>query len=109
MSRLLRRDELCPGSEVCPEAYAAPDLPCEECPRERLDACVQFTSAGQLVSAALDLDWATNCGLHVTLSDVTYTEFVCLRILEEERERYRKEQQDRERMQQDIERRRHGR
>lgn len=108
LARLLRREQLCPGGpSQCPdvgweEQQDADTPPCPECPRLRLDQCLQFTEAGRLVRAALELDWATKCGIQIRMEDVSYPEFLRLRMLAEERQALEAEQA--ERRQQNAER-----
>jgi hypothetical protein len=90
--------------EACPDVPWGEPEPCDECPRVRLDQYLQFTEAGRLIRDALDLDWATKCGLHLTLADVSYPEFLRLRVLQEERQDY--ELEEFERVQQEAEQRR---
>jgi len=47
---------------------------------------------GQMISSAIDLDFALQAGLTVTLRDLSYLDFLLLRILGEERQRYQTEQ-----------------
>lgn len=63
---------------------------CEECPLEQLEK-YQASPAGQLISQTIDLDFALQSGVTVTLADITYPEFLLLRFLSEERNRYHEE------------------
>jgi hypothetical protein len=86
----LRRDDLCPGDRVCPYVDK-PGLPCSECPLILLDEYLN-TTLGQAIKAALDLDFALQIGVRIELSELRYTEFLLLRLLNEERIRHREEE-----------------
>jgi hypothetical protein len=82
---LLRRDQICDGSRLCPEA---PDdaTRCQACPLTRLDAAMD-SHAGLVLQRAIDLEAALKLGFHLTLEDVTAEEFAALQILSSERDR----------------------
>src|SRR5262245_49410674 len=94
---MLRSQDLCPSPSECPDVlnsdpFAGPDaLPCSECPLTRLQEYL-VSPAGQLISLVVDLDMAIQAGITVTLSEVTYLEFLILRVLNEERNKYQTEQ-----------------
>jgi len=100
---MLRRKDLCPGSSVCPyvqmedadavETYDPP-LPCEECPEQALQQYLD-SPAGRLIGTVIDLDAALQAGMTITLSNVTYPEFVVLRLLLEERDKFTTEERER--------------
>jgi len=93
---MLRRDQLCPGPTECPDVlmrdlWVGKDAArCEECPLSQLDDYMA-SPAGQLISQTIDLDFALQAGVSVSLSDITYPEFLLLRFLSEERNRYQEE------------------
>jgi hypothetical protein len=95
--RMMRRDQLCPGPEVCPYVLMdnprpGPDpAPCAECPKELLDEYLRST-AGRLIANAIDLDFALQAGVTITLAEISYPEFLLLRYLAEERNKYQEEQ-----------------
>lgn len=66
-------------------------LPCSECPRSLLDEYLA-SPRGQMISRVVDLDFAIQAGLSVTLRDIDYLDFLLLRILNEERNKYTNEQ-----------------
>lgn len=68
-----------------------PDLPCSECPLVLLDEYLE-SELGQAIKAALDLDFALQIGVRIELKELRYTEFLLLRILNEERNRHREEE-----------------
>lgn len=76
-------------------------LPCEECPRVRLDQHMAHTVQGRVLKRALDLDWARRVGIQLRMSEVSYHEFLILRLLQEERDKFEKE--DMERRQREME------
>jgi hypothetical protein len=92
----LRRDDLCPGAEECPDVLMANPFAnaessrCEECPLALLENHLA-TPAGQLIQRTLDLDFALQAGVTVTLQDITYLEFLMLRFFVQERNRYQAE------------------
>jgi hypothetical protein len=105
---MFRRDQLCPGPGECgfvlsenPFADASSD-PCAECPRALLDEYLA-SPAGRVIGATIDLDFMLQAGVTVRLSDIPYPEFLFLRFLSEERNRYHEEQ-----AKQAAERQRHG-
>lgn len=63
---------------------------CAECPSQLLDDYLG-SSAGQLVQRTFDLEFALQSGVTVTLAEITYSEFILLRLLSEERNRYAQE------------------
>lgn len=86
---MFRREGLCPGAHMCPEA---PDdeIPCTLCPIVYLDAVLESPLGGRL-RGIVDLDFAVTARFAVDLNDVGYDEFRLLRALHEEREAYRNE------------------
>ena len=48
-------------------------------------------SATPLIMATIDLDFALQAGVTVSLQDITYPEFLLLRFLSEERNRFHEE------------------
>lgn len=73
--------------------------PCTACPGLRLDLCLQFTEAGRLVRSAMEIDWASKCGIQIRMEDVSYPEFLRLRMLAEERQKFELEERERQRQQ----------
>ena len=93
---MLRRKDLCPGAKECPEAYNEDPqnterLPCPECPAQLLQDHLA-TPIGRLIGVAVDLDFALQAGVTVGLDRMTYAEFVLLRQIVEERDKYQAEE-----------------
>lgn len=89
--RMLRRGELCPGAAQCPYVPAMRDpQPCDECPVLLLDEYLA-SRAGQLIAATIDLDFALQMGVTVSLCEITFPEFLRLRLLSEERNKFHEE------------------
>lgn len=73
------------------DPYATAEAPrCEECPLTLLDEYMG-SPAGQVVSQTLDLDFALQAGVTIGLAEITYPEFLLLRFLAEERNRFHEE------------------
>lgn len=93
---MLRRSQLCPSPGECPDVLMrdpfadANAAPCDGCPLALLDEYLA-TPAGRLISQTIDLDFALQAGVTVTLKDITYPEFLLLRFLSEERNRFQGE------------------
>lgn len=93
---MLRRDQLCPGPGECPDVlmanpFANANSPrCQECPLSQLEDYLE-SPAGQLISQTIDLDFALQAGVTISLRDITYPEFLLLRFLTEERNRFHEE------------------
>jgi hypothetical protein len=93
---MLRRDQLCPGPGECSyvlmeDPLATADSPrCEDCPLSLLEDYLG-SPAGQLIRAAIDLDFALQAGVSISLKEITYAEFLLLRSLTEERNRFHEE------------------
>ncbi|HZF24030.1 MAG TPA: hypothetical protein VE030_11270 [Burkholderiales bacterium] len=68
--------------------------PCDECPLALLDEYLA-TPAGRLIGLTIDLDFAMQAGVTVSLQDITYPEFLLLRFLSEERNRFHAEAAER--------------
>lgn len=98
---MLRQKDLCPTPAECPyvledEPDAGPDtLPCEHCPAVLLREYLQ-SPVGQMISGVIDLDFALQAGITVTLSQIPYPAFLLLRQLADERTQYEKEQMKRD-------------
>lgn len=94
---MLRSQDLCPSPSECPEVLnldpeAGPNaLPCSGCPATELDEYLA-SPPGRLISQVIDLDFALQAGVTLTLKDFTYVDFLLLRILHEERQKYQTEQ-----------------
>ena len=92
---MLRRDQLCPGPVQCPYALGGRDpAPCDECPLTLLDNYLA-SPAGQVIGQTIDLDFALQAGVAVSLKDISYPEFLLLRFLAEERNKYHEEMMNR--------------
>lgn len=94
---LLRREKLCDGPQMCPDADYQP---CAECPAQKLDRALMFTDAGAVLRRALELDRQLSIGLTVTAADMTDEEFTAIQVIRAEREEYSEElraKEDRER------------
>jgi len=97
---MLRRGQLCPGPGECgavlmADPFANASSPaCDECPASLLDDYLA-TPPGKLIAQAIDLDFALQAGVTVSLSDISYPEFLLLRFLNEERNRFQAEAQER--------------
>ena len=98
LHRLLRQEQLCPGGpRQCPEVLnqdvnAGSDaLPCPLCPALRLQEFLA-SPAGQLISNVLELDACLQMGITVTRAEISYPEYLVLRLLHEERARLNNEE-----------------
>jgi hypothetical protein len=97
---MLRRNQLCPGPGECPanlmnDPFATAASPsCDECPAALLDEYLA-SPAGRQIGQAIDLDFALQAGVTVSLQDITYPEFLLLRFLSEERNRFQSESAER--------------
>ena len=79
------------------EGLAGPDaLPCPLCPALLLRQYLE-SAAGRVIFNVLELDFALQAGLTVTLDQLSYPEFLVLRVLNEERVRLQKEELDKAR------------
>lgn len=65
---------------------------CDECPAALLAAYMD-TVAGHRIKSANDLLFALELGVSISQSEIQYPEFVLLRILTEERNRFHSEDQ----------------
>jgi hypothetical protein len=94
--RMLRRGDLCPGPQECPEVltfnpWATAESPrCMDCPLTLLDEYLA-KGGGQLIGQVIDLDFALQAGVTISSSEITYQEFLLLRQLADERQRYQEE------------------
>lgn len=70
---------------LCPDS-SEDGTRCEKCPLNRLDAA-QHSEAGQLLSRALNLEFALTAGITVTLDEFAADEFFAMQIIHEEREK----------------------
>ncbi len=66
--------------------------PGDTCPLNRLDEAEQ-SEAGRLLRRALDLRAASRMGIQITLDHVAADEFQAMAILDEEGEKWEREQQ----------------
>ncbi len=99
LHRMLRRKDICPGASVCPYARMEDaeagsgdtGLPCDKCPEQALQRFLDGPG-GKLIGVVIDLDAALQAGMTITLGQLTYLEFVVLRLLLEERDNYTTEE-----------------
>ena len=63
---------------------------CEECPLTQLEQYLA-SPPGQLILQTCDLDFALQAGMTVTLGDISFPEFLLLRLLSEERNKFHEE------------------
>lgn len=95
--RILRRKDLCPTPPICPyvrmeDPLAGPSaLPCQECPEQHLSDYLASPGA-RLISAVIDLDFALRAGMSVSFDKVGYPEFLILRQLFEQRDKWETEE-----------------
>lgn len=73
-----------------------PRLPCDKCPEIALQHYLD-SPAGRLIGPVIDLDAALQAGMTITLGEVTYLEFLVLRQLWEERDKFTAEESQRKR------------
>jgi hypothetical protein len=66
-------------------------LPCEGCPEQAL-ATFLASPGGMLINLVCDLDFALQAGVTIKRSEISYPEFLVLRQLVEERNKYEQEQ-----------------
>jgi hypothetical protein len=94
---MLREKDLCPSPPECPyvlmeEPLAGPSaLPCPQCPALLLSEYLA-SPGGLLIQAVLAIDFALQAGISVPLERILYPEFLLLRQLAEERNRYQAEE-----------------
>jgi hypothetical protein len=106
---MFRQKDLCPGPMDCPyvrmeEPLAGEeDLPCDGCPAQLLREYLE-SPGGRVMSVVIDLDFALQLpGSGIQLSQILYHEWVLIRQLAEERDKFQSEE-----MRKQIERNRHG-
>ena len=63
---------------------------CMECPLTLLDGYLN-SAGGLLIGQTIDLDFALQAGVTVSSNDISYPEFLLLRMLSEERIRHQEE------------------
>lgn len=91
---MLRREALCPDPQYCPDVEVLGDgLPCDVCPIAALDLYLA-SPWGRRFIAVLELDFALRVGFNVNLDEVSCIDFGLLKLLDEERHRYEKEEID---------------
>jgi hypothetical protein len=74
------------------EPLAGPSaLPCEHCPAQALREYLA-SPGGRIISVAIDLDFALQAGISITLAEIPYPLFLLLRQLAEERQRHELEE-----------------
>jgi hypothetical protein len=77
-----------------PEFSGDIPLPCEKCPEQYLQQYLD-SPGGKLIGVVIDLDAALQAGMTITLHQLSYPEFVVLRILLEERDSFTTEESKR--------------
>ena len=94
----MRRNQLCPTPAECPEALTPEvqlsgqePLPCEECPEEKLTLYLA-SPPGLRMSVVVDLDFALQSRIQVPLSQISYLDFLLLRLLADERNKHQIEE-----------------
>lgn len=95
---MFRRKDLCPTPEMCHYAQeeSVDGLPCEGCPEQYLDAYLN-SADGQPILATVELDAAIQVGLKVGLEQIPYPQFVLLRQLVDQRNKFSIEDMERNR------------
>jgi hypothetical protein len=94
---MFRRGQLCPGPGECGDVLMrdpfanAESEPCAECPLALLDDYLA-SPAGRLIASTINLDFALQAGVTVSLKEIAYPEFLLLRFLVEERHRFHNEE-----------------
>lgn len=88
----LRRDQLCEPN-LCPDAPEEGGR-CDACPLNRLDEA-ENSEPGRLLRRALDLLAAARVGIQLALDEVAADELQAVVILDEERDKWEREQQRR--------------
>jgi hypothetical protein len=94
---MLRRGQLCPGPGECGDVLMrdpfanANSEPCAECPLALLDEYLA-SPGGRVIAHTIDLDFALQAGVTIRLDDIPYPEFLLLRFLSEERNRFHEEE-----------------
>lgn len=74
------------------EPLAGPDaLPCQLCPEQFLQDFLE-SPRGQLISRVVDLEFALHVGIVIRQEDITYPEFLLLKQLHEERQKFEAEE-----------------
>lgn len=73
-----------------PEVSEADAGPCERCPLELLNCYLQ-SPLGRVMQLVIDIDFALERGMVVTLDQMSYLEFLMLRVLGEEKQRLQNE------------------
>jgi hypothetical protein len=63
---------------------------CEECPLTLLEDYLG-SPAGQLIRAVIDLDFALQAGVTISLQEISLPEFLRLRMLSDERNKFHEE------------------
>lgn len=66
-------------------------MPCELCPRQALQRYLA-SPGGLLIQVVIDLDFALQTGVTLRLSDIPYPDFLLLRQLVEERDKFQTEE-----------------
>ena len=90
MHRQLRRSEVCPGIEGCVDT--GDEFYCAGCLIPKLDEWLQLP-LGRAVMSVIEMDFALQMHLPCKLN---YYQFGLLRILQEEKNAYQKEQIDKD-------------
>jgi hypothetical protein len=71
-------------------------LRCTDCERNKLDAALHLTEAGELISRVLKIEAALEMKFNLRLDDITAEEFACLHALWGERGKLRQEEIERQ-------------
>lgn len=71
-------------------------LRCIDCDRSKLDAALNLTDAGELISRVLKIEAALEMKFNIGLGDITAEEFACLHALWSERGKIRQEEIERQ-------------
>jgi len=79
--------------------------PCPACPKEMLDMYLH-TGLGRYLMSIMDLDFALHHGFSISLDEISYRDFLILKIVIAERFRWEREQQEAE---MEKQKRAHGR
>lgn len=88
---------------MCPNAKDGD--PCATCTVEKLDAALSTSRAGELIRAALDIDFAKQSGITLGADDVSCEEFKVLRMIQLERGRWMEEQREQQQREHEAEKR----
>lgn len=88
----MRKNDLCSSPRHCNDGH--PYEHADDCPVSLLQASMTGTSTGRLLEQALTIDFALEKGFQTSLDDIPADEFTVLRILQDEQNKYEREQTD---------------